>query len=83
MTADEIGAALASELKHVYQYRQGRWLYRQGNRWGYTSPPRLFIWLAMYARKRAGVVPSSALADDIQRSLEGCFNNQQAAMSRH
>jgi hypothetical protein len=82
MTANEIGLALAGELKQVYQYRGGRWLCRKGTGWGYTVPPRLAIWLAMYARKRAGVVPSSALADDIQRSLEA-YLNRQPAVSRN
>jgi hypothetical protein len=70
MRADEIGSQLARELKPVYQYRNGRWLRRQANGWGYTSVPRLTIWNAMVARKRVGVVPSKKLADDIQHYLE-------------
>jgi hypothetical protein len=70
MRADEIGSQLARELKHAYQYRNGRWLHRQPHGWSYTSVPRLAIWNAMVSRKRAGVVPSKSLADDIQRYLE-------------
>ncbi len=76
MRADEIGAQLVGELKNVYQYRYGRWLQRRTTGWGYTTPPRLVIWQAMVARKRAGVMPSTALADDIQHYLEANFNRR-------
>jgi hypothetical protein len=76
MRADEIGAQLAGELKNVYQYRHGRWLERRTNGWGYASVPRLVIWDSMVKRKRAGVVPSKSLADDIQRYLEVYLNQR-------
>ncbi len=79
MRADEIGQQLARELKNRYLYQQGRWLYRESKGWGYASVPRLAIWNAMVARKRAGVVPSKALADDIQRYLEVYLNLKQTA----
>lgn len=76
MHAHEIAIQLLDEVKPFYQYRQGRWLYRDSNRWRYTSAPRLLIWQAMTARKRTGVVPSPALADDIQRRMEVLFERQ-------
>ena len=76
MQAYEIAIQLIDEVKPLYQYRSGRWLFRHSNQWHYSSAPRLMIWQAMVSRKRLGVVASSALADEIQHSLEVVFEKQ-------
>ena len=77
MPAHEIAIQLIEEVKPLYQYQHGRWLYRNSNQWRYTSAPRLIIWQAMASRKHAGVVPSRTLADEIQHCLEIVFETQQ------
>ncbi|MEO8609201.1 MAG: hypothetical protein ABI690_15025 [Chloroflexota bacterium] len=76
MHAQEIAIQLIEDLKPLYQYQHGRWLYRHSNQWHYTNAPRLMIWQAMAARKHAGVVPSPTLADEIQHNLEMVFERQ-------
>ena len=77
MHAHEIAVQMIEEVKPLYQYRHGRWLYRNSNQWRYTGAPRLIIWQAMASRKHAGVVPSPTLADEIQHCLEIVFETQQ------
>ncbi|MBZ0289925.1 MAG: hypothetical protein K8I30_20040 [Anaerolineae bacterium] len=76
MGAHEIAVELLEDLKPLYQYRHGRWLYRDGSGWRYANVPRLLIWQAMVARRRAGVVPSPVLADEVQRWLEWAFEKR-------
>ena len=80
MQAQEIAAQLADDVKKVYQYQYGRWLYRHMNKWQTTTAPRLMIWQAMMTRKRACVVPSTALDDEIQRCLEARFEQRYTAI---
>jgi hypothetical protein len=77
MGAHEIANELLEDLKPLYQYRHGRWLYRDGIQWRYANVPRLLIWQAMVAHRRVGVVPSPTLADEVQRCLEWAFERQQ------
>ena len=81
MQAEEIAAQLADDVKKIYQYQYGRWFYRHMNKWQTATAPRLIIWQAMVARKRAGVVPSTALADEIQRCLELRFEKRYTPIS--
>ena len=76
MQAQEIAIQLIDEVKPLYQYQHGRWLYRHSNQWRYTSAPRLMIWQAMASRKHNGVIPSPTLADEIQHCLEIVFEQQ-------
>jgi hypothetical protein len=80
MRAEEIALQLADDVKKFYHFRDGRWLFRNMNKWQHATPPRLMIWQAMAAHKRAGVVPSPDLADEIQRCLERVFEKRRESV---
>lgn len=74
MKTHEIVEKLVKELKKNYQYQNGKWLYRETTKWCYCVAPRLKIWDEMLKHKRAGVIPSTLLADDIERCLQSLLD---------